>query len=73
MVCVQIASSNIVDIYEIVRSELTQKSEAATGGILCKGPAPATLLRKSLRHKCFPVNFAIFFRTLFLQPRRHRT
>ena len=28
---------------------------------------PATLLRKRLWHKCFPVNFAKFLRTPFLQ------
>ena len=27
---------------------------------------PATLLKKRLRHKCFPVNFAKFLRTLFI-------
>ena len=28
---------------------------------------PATLLKKSLLHRCFPVNFAKFLRTPFLQ------
>ena len=28
---------------------------------------PAILLRKSLWHRCFPVNFAKFLRTLFLK------
>ena len=28
---------------------------------------PATLLKKRLWHKCFPVNFAKFLKTLFLQ------
>ena len=28
---------------------------------------PATLLKKRLWHRCFPVNFARFFGTLFLQ------
>ena len=28
---------------------------------------PATLLKKKLRRKCFPVNFAKFLRTSFLQ------
>ena len=28
---------------------------------------PATLLKKSLRHRCFPVNFAKFLRISFLQ------
>ena len=28
---------------------------------------PATLLKKSLWHRCFPVNFAKFLRTPFLQ------
>ena len=28
---------------------------------------PATLLKKSLWHKCFPVNFVKFLRTRFLQ------
>ena len=29
------------------------------------GLRPATLLRKSLRHRCFPVNFTKFLRTTF--------
>ena len=28
---------------------------------------PATLLKKSLWHRCFPVNFANFLRTAFLK------
>ena len=31
------------------------------------GLTPATLLKKRLQHRCFPVNFANFLRTLFLQ------
>ena len=31
------------------------------------GLKPATLLKKRLLHRCFPVNFANFLRTLFLQ------
>ena len=31
------------------------------------GLRPATLLKKSLWHRCFPVNFAKFLRTPFLQ------
>ena len=31
------------------------------------GPRPATLLKKRLWHSCFPVNFAKFLRTPFLQ------
>ena len=31
------------------------------------GLRPATLLKKKLWHRCFPVNFAKFLRTLFLQ------
>ena len=30
------------------------------------GLRPATLLKKILWHRCFPVNFAKFLRTLFL-------
>ena len=32
-----------------------------------KGLRPATLLKKILCHRCFPVNFAKFLRTPFLQ------
>ena len=28
---------------------------------------PATLLKKRVRHRCFPINFAKFLRTAFLQ------
>ena len=46
-----------------------------TGKSLCQslflnkvaGLRPATLLKKSLWHRCFPVNFAKFIRTSFLQ------
>ena len=46
-----------------------------TGKLLCQvlffnkdaGLRPATLLKKSLWCRCFPVNFANFFRTPFLQ------
>ena len=47
-----------------------------TGKHLCQGllfnkvagqARPATLLKKSLWHRCFPVNFAKFLRTPFLQ------
>ena len=31
------------------------------------GINPATLLKKTLRHRCFPVNFAKFLRVPFLQ------
>ena len=32
-----------------------------------KGLNPAILLKKRLQHKCFPVNFSEFFKTLFGQ------
>ena len=44
-------------------------SEVATRGVLQRkdvlrsGPRPATLLKKRLRHRCFPVNFVKFLRT----------
>ena len=37
-----------------------------TGKHLCQSLRPATLLKKRLWHKCFPVNFATFLRTYFL-------
>ena len=33
----------------------------------CTKAPPATLLKKRLRHRCFPVNFAKFLRTPFSQ------
>ena len=60
-----------------------QKAEAATSGVLrekafleisqnsqentCAMLGPATLLKKRLWHRCFPVNFVKFLRTPFLQ------
>ena len=41
--------------------EISQNSQENT----C-GPKPATLLKKKLWHRCFPVNFAKFLRTPFL-------
>ena len=37
-----------------------------------KGLRPATLLKKRLFHRCFPVNFAKFLRTPFLQSTSRR-
>ena len=49
-------------------------TETATGGVVLKkvflkieGHRPATLLKKRLWHRCFPVNFAKLLRTPFLQ------
>ena len=36
-----------------------------TGRHLCQSFRPATLLKKRLQHRCFPVNSAIFLRTHF--------
>ena len=38
-----------------------------TGKHLCQSLRPATLLKKRLWYRCFPVNFAKFSRTPFLQ------
>ena len=49
-------------------------TKSATGGVLSEaflikvaGLRPATLLKKNLWHSCFPMNFAKFLRTPFLQ------
>lgn len=34
------------------------------------GINPATLFKKTLRHRCFPVNFENFVRTLFIEHHR---
>ena len=52
-----------------------------TGKHLCQslfftkvaGFRPVTLLKKRLRHRCFPVNFAKLLRTPFLQNSSQRT
>ena len=46
---------------QLLWSTFSQLSEAATGY------QPATLLKERLWHSCFPVNFAKFLRTRFLQ------
>ena len=48
-------------------SDLTWKSQEQLPEVLCKKGVlrPATLLKKRLWHKCFPVNFAKFLRTPF--------
>ena len=38
-----------------------------TGKHLCQ--MPSALLKKRLRHRCFPVNFATFLRILFVTER----
>ena len=51
----------------------TEKRVATAFGIshlrcsMKKDLRPATLLKKGLWHRCFPVNFANFLRTFFLQ------
>ena len=52
--------------YGILLSEVINHTEAATRGVLLK-TASATLLKKRLWHRCFPVNFAKFLRTPFSQ------
>ena len=59
-----------------VRKGILRNFAKFTGKHLCQvlfynkvaGPEPATLLKKRLWHRCFPMNFAKFLRTLF-----HRT
>ena len=56
-----------------VRKGVLRNFAKFTGKHLCqsliftKGLRPATLLKKRLWHKCFPVNFAKFLRTPFLK------
>ena len=58
-----------------VRKGVLKNFAKFTGKHLCKslffnevaGLRPATLLKKRLWHRCFPVNFAKFLRTPFLQ------
>ena len=58
-----------------VRKGVLRNFAKFTGKHLCQrlffnkvaGLRPATLLKKSLWHRCFPVNFAKFLRTPFLQ------
>ena len=59
-----------------VRKDLLRNFAKLTGKHLCQslfftevGLRPATLLKKRLWHKCFPVNFAKIFKTSFLPPR----
>ena len=52
-------------------SQNSQENTCARVSFLIKlqavpGLRPATLLKKRLRHRCFPVNFAKFLRTPFL-------
>ena len=62
------AASVWTDSYKSVMKILKKKSEAATGGILLKKALRlATLLKKRLWHKCFPMSFAKFLRAPFLQ------
>ena len=58
-----------------VRKGILRNFAKFTGKHLCQslffnkvaGLSPATLLKKRLWHRCFPVNFAKFLRTPFLQ------
>ena len=48
----------------IITPRTSQRSRACN---FIKKAEPATLLKKRLWHRCFPVNFAKFLRTPFLQ------
>ena len=48
-------------VYNLKLHTFVSRTEAANGG------RPATLFKKRLWRKCFPVNFAKFLRTTFLQ------
>ena len=49
-------------------SQNSQENTCARVSLLIKlQAAPATLLKKRLWHRCFPVNFAKFLRTTFSQ------
>ena len=58
-----------------IKKDVPKNFTKFTGKHLCQsllfnkvaGLNPATLLKKRLWHRCFPVNFAKFFRTSFLQ------
>ena len=47
-------------------SQNSQENTCARVSFSIKLQGPATLLKKRLWHRCFPVNFAKFLRTLFL-------
>ena len=49
-------------------SQISQENTCARASFLIK-LQPATLLRKRLWHRCFPVNFEKFLRTPFLTER----
>ena len=48
-----------------VRKGVLRNFTKFTGKHLCQSLMPATLLKKRLRHRCFPVNFVKFLRTPF--------
>ena len=57
----------------ILKKVFLKISQKFTGKHMCQsllfnkvaGPRPATLIKKRLWHRCFPVNFAKFLRTSF--------
>ena len=57
------------------KKDVLKKFAKFTGKHMCQslflnkvaGLSPATLFKKRLRHRCFPVNFVNFLRTPFLQ------
>ena len=63
-----------------VKKDVLRNFAKFTGKQLCQGLffnkfaglGPATLLKMGLWHKCFPVNFAKFLRTHFLQNNSRR-
>ena len=69
------STSNSSAIETIILEEVLRNFKKFTGKHLCQslffnkvaGLRPATLLKKRLWHRCFPVNFVKFLRTPFLQ------
>ena len=68
------STSNSSAIETIILEEVLRNFKKFTGKHLCQslffnkvaGLRPATLLKKRLWHRCFPVNFVKFLRTPFL-------
>ena len=50
-----------------ILQDIQENTSAGSSYLIKLLKIPATLLKKRVRHRCFPINFAKFLRTAFLQ------
>ena len=71
VICAFFERSSRYSLYSLVKTVITQLLVRCVHGMIkmtCQSLAPATLLRKRLRHKCFLVHFVKFLQLFYRTP-----